>query len=178
MALQASLFGHVQPTSSSSSKHEYKGATLVAFISDTHDSKKKRTAYDNAGMRIASPTEARDTLYRLIWHLYLLPEGRHHLLKGAQTKRARAKGQDNFIRRLHQSQDTLSEYLERQSAGGTSFTMLKLLYAAARWQGAQTGADDDGSGGSGSFFIPASARMCSVRAETDLENRKVVLHCN
>ncbi|KAK2010474.1 hypothetical protein LZ32DRAFT_563049, partial [Colletotrichum eremochloae] len=135
MALQASLFGHVQPTSSSSSssKHGYEGATLVAFISDTHYSNKKSFTYDDAGMRIASPTEARDTLYRLIWHLYLLPEGRNHLLKGGgQTKRARAKGQDNFIRSLHQWQDTLFEYLERQSAGGASSTMLKLFYAAAR----------------------------------------------
>ncbi|KAH7024868.1 uncharacterized protein B0I36DRAFT_387300 [Microdochium trichocladiopsis] len=289
MAFQASLFGHVQPTSSSWPKHGPGGATLVAFISDTHDSNKKRITHDDARLRIASPTEARDTLYWLIWHLHLLPEGRHHLLKGAQTQRARAKGQDSFIRGLQQWQDTLFEYLERQSAGGgTSSTMLKLLYAAARviiptftskdqmafdnfatqfrdmtdlaeallfpppspqppsssarrddvpcffsldmgvlyllyhvvircrvratrhralallwrapawregvWdgaatalmagrivaleeqaarrQGAQTGAD-----GEGSFFIPASARVCSVRAETDLENRKVVLRC-
>ncbi|KAK1980697.1 hypothetical protein LZ30DRAFT_118790 [Colletotrichum cereale] len=292
MALQASLFGHVQPTpsSSSSSKHGGQGAALVAFIGDTHDSNKKIITYDDAGTRIASPTEARDTLYGLIWRLYLLPEGRHHLLKGAQTKRGRAKSQDNFIRGLHQWQDTLFEYLERQPAGGASSTMLKLLYVAARviiptftsedqmafdnfatqfremtdlaevllfppspqpppparrdvpcffsldmgvlhllyhvvircrvratrhralallrraqarregvWdgaatalvagrvaaleeqaarrQGAQTLADEDGRGGSGSSFIPPSARVCSVRAETDLENRKVMLRC-
>ncbi|KAK1572750.1 uncharacterized protein LY79DRAFT_673990 [Colletotrichum navitas] len=255
-----------------------RAAALVAFTSDTYDSNKKRITYDDAGMRIASPTEARDTLYRLIRHLYLLPEGRYHLLEGAQTKRSRAKGQDNFIRGLYQWQDTLFEYLERQSAGGASSTMLKLLYAAAhviiptstskdqmafdnfatqlremtdlaeallfppspqpppparhdvpcffsldmgvlhlmtaltrhrmlallrraqarhegvwdgaatalvvervvdleeqaaRRQGAQTGADDDGSGGCDSFSIPASARVCSVRTKTDLENRKV-----
>ncbi|KAF9873918.1 hypothetical protein CkaCkLH20_08652 [Colletotrichum karsti] len=288
MALQASLFGHAQPAPSSSN-HGDDGAALAGFISDTHDSK-KRTTYDDAGVRIASSAEARDTLYQLIWHMHLLPEGQHHL-KGTRTKRARAKGQDNFIRGLHQWQDTLFKYLERQqSSSSVSSTMLKLLYTAARviiptftlydqmvfdsfatqfremtdlaeallfpsspeppppaghevscffsldmgvlhllyhvvircrvwstrhralallrraqarregvWDGAATAlvagrvvaleeqaarrhsaqiaADGDGDGGGGSSCIPASARVCSVRTDVDLENRTVVLRC-
>ncbi|KAG6356288.1 hypothetical protein INS49_015675 [Diaporthe citri] len=134
MALQAVLFSHVGPSSPSSLQFGGDGAAFVSLMEDRHggNNNKERTSPDRTGFRVASPTEARDTLYRLIWQLYLLPEGRQDPSKGAQRrKRARDKGRDSFIRSLHQWHEALSDYLEKHPIDGSSADMLKLFHAAA-----------------------------------------------
>lgn len=132
MALQAVLFSHAGPTSSSL-QFQGDGAVFVPSMEDRHDKNKnkERTSPDRTGVRVASPTEARDTLYRLIWQLYLLPEGRQNELKGTKKKRNRDKGRDSFIRSLHQWHEALSDYLKKHPVDGASSDMLKLFHAAA-----------------------------------------------
>lgn len=129
MALQAIFFSHVGPSSSLHLRGN--GAAFVMSINDPHKGTKEKTAYDRTGVRVASPTEARDTLYRLIWQLYLLPERRQHLIKGARDKRARDKGRNSFIKSLHQWHEALSDYLEKHPIDGASSNMLRLFHAAA-----------------------------------------------
>lgn len=135
MALQAVLFSHVGPYSSSSL--QFKGDGAAAFVPpmedkhDDHNKNKERTSQDKTGVRVDSPTEARDTLYRLIWQLYLLPKGRKDPSKGSRTKKAKAKGRESFIRSLHQWHEALSDYLQKHPVDGASSDMLKLFHAAA-----------------------------------------------
>lgn len=132
MALQAIFFSHVGPSSSwSPSNLRGNGAAFMMSINDHQDGIKEKTSPDRTGVRVASPTEARDTLYRLIWQLYLLPERRQHQIKGARKKRARDKGRDSFIESLHQWHEALSDYLEKHPINGASSNMLKLFHAAA-----------------------------------------------
>lgn len=134
MALQAVLFIHVGP-SSSPLKFEGDGAAFafVSLMEDKHggNNNKERAIPDRTEVRVASPTEARDTLYRLIWQLYLLPEGQQDPPKGARKKQARAKERDSFIRSLHQWHEALSDYLKKHPVDGASSDMLKLFHAAA-----------------------------------------------
>lgn len=126
MTLQATLFSHSPPTLPSSSQFLGDDASFATSISG----KKKRVRLEETRIRVASPTEARDILYRLIWQLYLLPEGRRHSKRG-QAKQAREKGRNGFIRSLQQWQKALSEYLEEHSIDGTGSTILKLFHVAA-----------------------------------------------
>lgn len=127
MALQATLFSHSPPALPSSSQFVGDDASFATSIRG----KKKRVRSGETGIRVASPTEARDILYQMIWQLYLLPEGRSHAPKRAQTKQARAKKRNGFIRSLHQWRKALSEYLEEHPINGTSSTILKLFHVAA-----------------------------------------------
>lgn len=132
MALQAMFFSHVGPSSSWSPSHlRGSGAAFMMSINDHQDGIKEKTSPERTGVRVASPTEARDTLYRLIWQLYLLPERRQHLIKGVRKKRARHKSRDSFIKSLHQWHEALSDYLEKHPIDGASSNMLRLFHAAA-----------------------------------------------
>lgn len=133
MALQAVLFSHVGP-SSSSLQFQGDGAAFVPSMEDRHDKKnnKERTGPDKTGVRVASPTEARDILYRLIWQMYLLPEGRQDPTRSTKKKRARARERDSFIRSLHQWHEALSDYLKKHPIDGASSDMLKLFHATAQ----------------------------------------------
>lgn len=134
MALQAVLFSHVGPTSSSSLQFGGDGAAFVPSLEDRHykNNTKERTGPGKTEVRVASPTEARDMLYRLIWQLYLLPEGQQDPTKSTKKKRARAKGRESFIRSLHQWHEALSDYLKKHPVDGASSDMLKLFHATAQ----------------------------------------------
>lgn len=110
------------------------GAILAKSTLKNLDDKNENNAPGNPDVRVASPTEARDTIYRLIWQLFLLPEGRRYLPKNgaARKRRTRYRGRDAFIRSLHQWHKALTDFLETHPVGSASSTMLRLFEAAAR----------------------------------------------
>lgn len=135
MALQAMLYSNVGSSLSPfASQFGSDRDIWAASIVDNHGNRNKTITPDKPTVRVSGPIEARDTLYRIIWQLHLLPERQRYLLEdgATQTSRARDKRRDSFIRSLHQWHRALTDYLDQQAVDGASSTMLRLFDAAAR----------------------------------------------